>query len=215
MMIRPFLVCAGLVLTGCASSSGEPSGLQTAIAVAQGNDATVSPRFAALGTTPRPLMQIGLIDAGTAGTMVLEARNGPYEHYLSPNAASMTFNRGMLVQSYGFGESLVGAEVSEPLSLVLRGQSGTAERTHTYLGGDDRQSFRTFRCVIANEGTRSVQLPNRNTTAVFLRETCRNAEFAFENIYWVERGRGEIIQSRQWAGPNLGAVSTRRAGLSR
>lgn len=213
-MIKRWILSAAVALAACSSTDGEPSGLQTAIAIAQGDDTTVTPRFAALGSAPRPLMQIGLIDAGTAGTMVLEARNGPYEHYLSPNAASMTFNRGMLSQTYGFGEALVGAEVTQSLSLILRGQAGAADRTHTYLGGDDRQVFRTFRCTIRPEGRRAVQLPNRNTTALFLRETCRNAEFAFENIYWVEQGRGEIIQSRQWAGPNLGAVSTRRAGLS-
>ncbi|MEL6570939.1 MAG: YjbF family lipoprotein [Pseudomonadota bacterium] len=213
-MIKRLLLCAAVVLSACSSSDGEPTGLQSALAIARGADTTVTPRFMALQGTPRPLMQIGLIDAGTAGTMVLEARNGPYEHYISPNAASMTFNRGMLTQTYGFGEALVGAEVSQSLGLILRGQSGSADRTHTYLGGDDRQEFRTFRCTLRPEGMRQVQLPNRNTTALFMRENCRNAEFAFENIYWVEQGRGEIIQSRQWAGPNLGAVSTRRAGLS-
>lgn len=213
-MIKRLCLLASFALAACASSDGEPTGLQTAVSVLQNDQDVVTPRFAALVSTPRPIMQVGLIDVGSSGNMLLEARNGPYEHFLSPNAASMTFNRGVLHQTYGFGETLVGTEVSQTVSLILNGRSGTADRIHTYLDGDDRQSFRSYRCTITNEGPRAVQLPNRNTIAQFMRENCRNAEFAFENIYWVEQGRGEIIQSRQWAGPKLGAVSTRRAGLS-
>ncbi|MEL6641617.1 MAG: YjbF family lipoprotein [Pseudomonadota bacterium] len=213
-MIKRFCLLAACVLSACTSSDGEPTGLQTALSVLQSDQDVVTPRFVALASAPRLIMQIGLIDVGSSGSMLLEARNGPYEHYLSPNAASMTFNRGMLHQTYGFGETLMGTDVSQSIALVLTGRSGTADRIHTYLDGDDRQTFRSYRCTISNEGLRAVQLPNRSATAQFMRETCRNAEFAFENIYWVEQSRGDIVQSRQWAGPKLGAVSTRRAGLS-
>lgn len=215
-MMKRLISLAFLGFAACANSDGTPTSLQTAISTLQrDDDTTVIPRFAALTSTPRPVMQIGLIDAGTAGNMLLEARNGAFEQYLSPNGASMTFNRGMLHQSIGFGEALMATKVDQSLALVLRGQSGSADRIHTYLGGDDRQYFRTYRCVITNQGLRTVQLPNRSTSARLMRESCRNAEHAFDNLYWVEQGRAEIIQSRQWAGPNLGAVSTRRAGLSR
>ena len=212
-MMKRLFSMAFCVLAACSTSDGEPTGLQTAISVLDRTDDSVTPRFQALATTPRPIMQIGLIDAGTAGNMVLEARDGDFEHYLSPNAASMTFNRGMLHRMTGFGEALMATEVSGPLRLILSGQSGTADRIHSYLGGDDKIDFRTYRCVITSRGSDTVTLPNRSASATLMHESCRNTDHTFENLYWVEQGRGQIIQSRQWAGPNLGAVSTRRAGL--
>ena len=213
-MTRHLVSVAALLLAACSSPGGQPTGLQEAYTLLAGDDGTVTPRFAAIATTPRPILQVGLPDAGTAGNMLLEARNGDYEHYLSPNAASITLNRGMLHNMFGFGEGLMATEVSEPLRLILSGQGGTADRIHTYLGGDDRTFFRTYRCVISAQGNQPVQLINRTVTARLMREDCRNAEHAFTNLYWVDQGRGDIVQSRQWAGPNIGAVSTRRAGLS-
>lgn len=211
-MIRQMLFAATAALAACANPGSEPSGIETSISVLQGNDG-ITPRFQELTQTPRPILQVGLIDAGSAGNMLLEARDGPYESFLSPNSASITLNRGMLHAIFGFGEGLMATEVSEPLALVLRGQSGVADRIHTYLGGDDRTVARTYRCVISDLGPRSVALIDRTVSARLMREDCRNAEQAFENLYWVDQGRGQIVQSRQWAGPNLGAVSTRRVGV--
>lgn len=213
-MIRYFCVAAALAVAGCASGGGEPSGIDTAVALVRGDAQAETARFQALRGSARPIMQIGLIDAGTGGNMLLEARNGPYEHYLSPNAASMVFNDGLLHQSFGFGEPLMAVEVAAVKALLLSGRAGTADRTHTYLTGDDRAAFRSYRCVITPAGTQTIDLPHRRATTTLMREQCRNADQAFENLYWVEQSRGQIVQSRQWAGPTLGAVSTRRAGLS-
>lgn len=213
-MNRHVLSAAALVLAACSGPGGQPTSLQEAYAVLTGDNGTVTPRFMALTGTPRPILQVGLPDAGTAGNMLLEARNGDFEHYLSPNAASITLNRGMLHNMFGFNEGLMATEVTEPLRLILAGQGGTADRIHTYLGGDDRTVFRTYRCVISPMGTQPVQLMNRTVTARLMREECRNADHEFTNLYWVDQTRGDIVQSRQWAGPNIGAVSTRRAGLS-
>jgi len=214
-MIRTLAFTAALALAGCSSGPLTPSsGIQEATAILSNNQDAISPRFAALAETPRPILQIGLPDAGTSGNMLLEARNGNFEHYLSPDASSITLNRGMLHNLAGFNEGLMATEVSDTLSLVMAGRSGTAERIHSYLGGDDRITFRAYRCRITDLGIEPVQLIDRTVTARLMQESCRNAEQAFTNLYWVDQSRTEIVQSRQWAGPTLGAVSTRRAGLS-
>jgi len=105
------------------------------------------------------------------------------------------------------------AEISENRALVFSGRNGWADRIHTYLGGDDRTTFRTYRCAIANQGSDEVALLRGTITTRRMAEACRNAEHNFVNLYWIDESRGEIVQSRQWAGPNLGAVSTRRAGV--
>lgn len=166
-MIKPLIPLAFCALAACSNSDGEPTSLQTAVSVLQGAGTSITPRFQALTTVPRPVLQIGLPDAGTSGNMLLEARNGDFEHYLSPNSASMTFNRGMLHRMIGFGDALMGTEVSGPLRLILTGQGGTADRIHSYLGGDDTTVFRTYRCVITPGGLEPVVLPHRRTTGAF------------------------------------------------
>lgn len=213
-MIKKSILCLALFLAACGQQGGEPSALDQARELISGED-EITDRFAALTTTPRPILQVGLIDAGTSGNMLLELRNGRYEHYLSPDASSIVLEDGILHSMFGFGEGLMGVEVSENRALIMSGQNGWAERIHTYLGGDDRTTFRTYRCAIANQGADEVALLRGTITARRMAEACRNTEHNFVNLYWIDDSRGEIVQSRQWAGPNLGAVSTRRAGVPR
>jgi len=158
-------------------------------------------------------LQVGFIDAGASGNLLLELRNGPYEHYISPDASSIVLQNGILHSMYGFGEALMSVEVTDPYALIIGGRRGTADRIHTYLGGDDRTFFRTYRCAIGSQGPDTVVLPHRTVQTNLMAESCMNADHRFLNLYWVDQSRGIIVQSRQWAGPNLGAVSTRRAGV--
>lgn len=211
-MIKRALTAAVLLFAACTNPGAEPTGIATSFSILAGDDAT-SPRFAAIATTPRPILQVGLLDAGTAGNMLLEARNGAFEHYLSPNAATITLNNGMLHGTLGLGEGLMATDVSEPLSAILRGQSGTTDRIHTYLSGDDRTDSRTYRCVITNRGPQTLTFLGQSVATRLVSEECRNTDQAFENLYWVEVARNQIVQSRQWAGPRLGAISMRRVGV--
>lgn len=211
-MIKRFCVGAILFLAACTNPGAEPTGIQTSLSILAGDD-TVTPRFAALASAPRPILQVGLLETATAGNMVLEARDGGFEHYLSPNGASITLDNGMLHSMSGFPDGLMASDTSEPLFAILRGQTGTTDRIHTYLGGDDRVVSRTYRCVLTNRGDQTLTFMNRTVATRLMSEDCRNAENAFENLYWVDQARAQIVQSRQWAGPRLGAVSMRRAGV--
>jgi len=213
-MIKRTILGLALLLGACGQQSGEPSTFDQARALIVGGD-DITDRFTALAQTPRPILQVGLIDAGTSGNMILEQRDGRYERYLSPDASSIILEDGILHSMFGFGEGLMGVEVSENRALIMSGQNGWADRIHTYLGGDDRTTFRAYRCAIANQGADEVALLRGTITARRMAEACRNAEHNFVNLYWIDDSRGEIVQSRQWAGPNLGAVSTRRAGVPR
>ena len=210
--MRSLIIGLTAMLAACSSQSNEPSAFEQAQSLFT-QDELVTNRFAAIAQTPRPILQVGLIDAGTSGNMLLEARDGRYERYLSPDASSIILEDGFLHSMFGFGEGLMGVEISENRALVFSGRNGWADRIHTYLGGDDRTTFRTYRCAIANQGSDEVALLRGTITTRRMAEACRNAEHNFVNLYWIDESRGEIVQSRQWAGPNLGAVSTRRAGV--
>ena len=211
-MIRGAIAGAVILLAACTNPGAEPTGIATSVSVLAGNDDTI-PRFAAISASPRPILQVGLLDAGTAGNMLLEARNGAYEHYLSPNGANIVLRDGMLHSTLGFGEGLMATDVSEPLFAILRGQAATTDRIHTYLMGDDRTESRTYRCVLTNRGPQTLTFLGQSVATRLMSEDCRNAEQAFENLYWVDDTQSRIVQSRQWAGPRLGAISMRRVGV--
>lgn len=169
----------------------------------------VDPRFLRLLESKVPAMQVGLIEAKRSGTVLLEQRRGAHEIWLTPDGATITMEQGMLHGTRGFGQGLLASELSEPLALVRTGRAGASDRFHTYLDGDDRTITRTYRCIVRVRGPRDIQLSSGVARTRLLEEDCRSLNQEFENLYWIELPTGTIVQSRQWAGPFLGAISTR------
>lgn len=166
-------------------------------------------RFAQLFDQARPVLDIEFVDLGVAGKLVLEQQDGQYSRYLSADLGGIVLQNGVVHSMFGFGEPLAGAELSEPLRLILAGQSGQADRFHTYIDGENRAVTRTFYCQITALGSRDVVLENRQVVTKLLTESCQGLNQSFENIYFVDILGGEVVQSRQWVGENVGSIATR------
>lgn len=207
-MIRSLLVSLAFVLTAC-SSDTEQSNLESITSYFSPDEFAPPPRFASLFSEPRPILDIEFVDLGVAGKLILEQQDGPYARYLSADLGGIVLQSGMLHSIYGFGEPLVGADLSQPLALVLAGRAGQADRFHTYIDGEDRAVRRTYRCEIDVQGASSVELTTGSVMATLMSETCQSLTGSFENLYWVDRRRREIIQSRQRVGENVGSMVTR------
>jgi len=170
----------------------------------------VSPsRFASLLHEQRPVLEIEFIELGVAGKLILEQQDGPYARYLSADLGGVVLQRGLLHSLYGFGEPLVSAELSEPLSLITAGRAGFANRFHTYTDSEDRAQIRTYGCEISTVGAREVVLETGTVQTILMSEQCSGVGQSFENLYWVDRSRAEVIQSRQWVGKSVGSLATR------
>lgn len=207
-MIRFTLAIAAFALAGCSSNS-EGSGLDLVRNLVAPEAYVPPPRFTSLFNEPRPVLDIEFIDLGVAGKLILEQQDGAYARYLSADLGGIVLQNGMLHSIYGFGEPLVGADLSQPLALVLSGRAGQADRFHTYVDGEDRAVSRTYRCEIAVQGARTVDLTTGPVATTLMSETCQSLTNSFENLYWVDRNRREVIQSRQWVGDNVGSMVTR------
>jgi hypothetical protein len=116
---------------------------------------------------------------------------------------------GLLHSLNGFGEGLLASDVQRPLRHVREMRAGVSDRFHTYLDGNDRAVTRTYRCVFERRDVQDISLLDRTARARLMIERCRNLDQEFENLYWVDPRSGRVLLSRQWAGPYLGAVSTR------
>ncbi|MEL7257828.1 MAG: YjbF family lipoprotein, partial [Pseudomonadota bacterium] len=132
-----------------------------------------------------------------------------FEYWLSPEGAQVILQDGMLHGLRGFGEGLLASELTEPLALVRGLRPGVSDRFHTFLDGNDRAVTRTYRCLIERIGPEEIALADIQVNTVLMVERCRSLDQSFENFYWVAPARSQIVLSRQWAGPFLGALSTR------
>jgi len=168
------------------------------------------PRFNALLREPRPMLQIGLVNAGMQSRMVQESVDGPFVRYLSIDRASIILEHGLLHSLFGFGEGLMGADLSQVLRLVRTGQTGVAVRRHTYLTGADETIVRQFTCTISDQGESSVDTVHGAIATRLMYETClENGNPVFENQYWVDISTGEVMLSLQWVSEDFGSISTR------
>lgn len=209
MMYRSlFFMLATFLIQAC-STDTEQSSVARASNYFSPGELVPPPRFVGLFNRPRPVLEIELVDLGVSGKLILEQQDGPYARYLSADLGSIILQRGLIHSIYSFGESLVGADLSQPLALVLATQAGVADRIHTYLDGEDRAISRNYRCDIAVQGVRDVDLETGTVQTTLMSETCQNLDQSFENLYWVDRRRGEVIQSRQWVGESVGSLITR------
>ena len=210
MMLRHGLWSLALtLLASCGTAVDEESALGQSLAGIIGNDADFVPRFVVLLQQEAPTLQIGFVDRETSGNVLLERQEGGFAYWLSPDGAQIILQDGMLHGTRGLGEGLLASELSQPLAMVRGLQSGWSDRFHTYLDGNDRAITRTYRCRIDNRGARELNLFGTPTDTRLMRESCRSLDQEFVNLYWVAPSSRDIIVSRQWAGPVIGAISTR------
>ncbi|UWR01246.1 YjbF family lipoprotein (plasmid) [Rhodobacteraceae bacterium S2214] len=207
-MIRFMLISFTLFLGSC-TSDPEWSTLDAATSYFAPREYVPSARFTALFREPRPVLDIEFVDLGVAGKLILEQEDGDYARYLSADLGGIVLQNGMIHSIYGFGEPLVGAELSQSLALVLSGQPGQADRFSTYLDDEDRPVRRTYRCEIGVQGMRNIDLVTGAVETLLMSETCQNLSTSVENLFWVDLKRREIVQSRQWISDRMGSIVTR------
>ena len=207
MIWRALFFCTTLGACGTASENVDP--FMLALTALQGQPEVISPRFAELAQAEAPALQVSFVELDTSTVFLLERRDGAFSYWLSVEGAQIVLQSGLLHSTRGLGEGLLASDLSEPLALVAAEQSGLVDRFHTYLIGDDRAETRTYRCRIDNEGSQEVALLDGLATTILMKENCRSLDQEFSNFYWVAPSSREIVLSRQWAGPELGQISTR------
>ncbi|SIO02889.1 YjbF family lipoprotein [Vannielia litorea] len=202
------LACCGLL--GCASGSvggvGAPQPRDVR-SKAQG-------RYAQLLQAGAPALQVA-VEKTDATTIVLrEVSRGGVDTYLSSDGIALKLRRGVLVGTAGLGGDMSGSDVSDTLALLGAGQTGTVKRFHTFLNGENKAITRTYLCLLGERGPRSIQVGTRSgalrtVATTLVAEECRSLDQSFENLYWVARPSGQVVQSRQWAGDFAGMVVMR------
>lgn len=201
------ILAAGLA--GCSSTEGVNPELRKWLS--QDDDVSdFSAEFEALSQSGAPALIVAVEDREQTAVFLRRVRRDGVENWISADEVSLDFRSGFLVGSRGLGGDLMTADVAQSRALVLSGRAGTAKRFHSYLGGEDQVEIRTYVCEIASRGARDVDLGKRVVATRLMQERCQGADQSFQNLYWVDPGRGEIVQSRQWAGAEIGPLASRQ-----
>lgn len=132
----------------------------------------------------------------------------------STDTETLTMREGVLVGTHGIGRDIASAQVT--VTPGRPGPSGGGERVYMIHHLDNKLVPVRMACDLADMGPETVEIIGRRHATRHLRETCAGgttyagAEGRVVNDYWVDSRRGEVVQSRQWAGPGMGYMRFRR-----
>ncbi|SLN66108.1 hypothetical protein ROA7023_03130 [Roseisalinus antarcticus] len=204
------LVLAGCGAGGAGNAPGGPAAGILARALPElGASVGADPRYQALVRGGAKPLQVGLVERDAQLIVALESEMNGIETYRSFEGVGFAFRRGMLVSVRGVVGNLMAADVSQSLALVQARRPGVSTRFHSYLTGNDETETRTYRCVIEDRGPREIQVGTAMRQTRLMAESCASLTDTFDNLYWVEASGGALLQTRQWMGPDDGAMSTR------
>ncbi|MCF2871336.1 YjbF family lipoprotein [Octadecabacter sp. G9-8] len=153
------------------------------------------------------LLRVSIISRDATAILLKVATNGSKVTWASQDGLSLAFDRGLLVASRGFGDDLMGTDISSAVASLRGG--GNHLRTLDFLNGLDEIERRTFQCSTVVTGSESLTIVERTYQTTVLEETCTDSNFGFKNTYWRDRD-GTIWQSRQWISVQTGYLGYQR-----
>ena len=203
-------VAGALILQGCGNGGVSERLINVASGETAPSQSVTQARFQRLLQAKQgPARNVQIEGTGIRGGFLREARRGTKETWLGTDGVTLTFDRGVLAGTAGFGAALQAADVAPTASAVLAGRTTQVERVHSLLSGNDTTILRAFVCDIEVSGSEVIELDTRNTRTRKMTETCYSLDTTFTNEYWVDPRRGAIVQSRQWAGEEVGTLRIR------
>ena len=215
------MLCTGLV---AACSGAAPNGVALGGSAFDGGFGRITQRlfsggqptaasapFQALLATPAPAIVVSVEDRDAATGFLRQSARDNVETWISPDNVALYLEQGFVVGTRGLGSDMMAADIRQPAALVLSRRNGQVQRFMSFLDGNDQVTVRSYVCEIQGRGARQIDLGAGLVPTVLMQERCTNPDQDFQNLYWVDAGTGQIVQSRQWAGDFIGPLAIRRA----
>lgn len=215
-MIRGLLALLCLFgLTACSSSGSDLSAVRGALSgvLGQRTAATANLRQTltpqAIANFNGPLMFVEVQGSGVQAGLTPGFRNGSVQQWFTQDAASLSFNAGIVTASRGLGDDLMSADVRD-VGAAVRGRRNQAERVHRYLTHENSLEIRAFKCSYVQAGPETAQTLAGAFSARRVEETCYDSNgLKIDNVYWVDRS-GVVRKSLQWVSPFVGYLDIQR-----
>ncbi|WP_193217606.1 YjbF family lipoprotein [Roseobacter sp. TSBP12] len=210
-VLRPLGFMFALVasLSAC-SSDAEKSNLLKELVSGQG-EVVPDPTFLAYEQAGAPTYLVSLEAKKQAYTIfVRQTTNAKGEEtWISLDKLSLGMKNGMIIATRGMGGDQLAGDPSQTLAALKAGRSGVTERFVTLLNGESQAETLAFRCEVERQRQADVDLGPYTADTDLFYETCRNGQIRFRNLFWVERGSRNLVQSRQWISETVGTLALR------
>lgn len=214
----------GLIVAGCTGGTDAPPAV---LQVLESGRRTIVERRAAGRQAERPPLTRAALD--TVATSALEVTLERPDHFAyvfvqtergddhpgrivvwrTEDNITLAMRNGMLIATRGLGGDLLSASV--PAAGDRPGPALGGERVMQLRGLDNRRVSLALACARLDLGPETVTIVEIAHPARHLRETCTSPDGgSVVNDYWVDPQRRIVWQSRQWAGPAIGYIRTRR-----
>lgn len=209
--LRPFgltlALCAGL--SACSSDPETPNLLMQF--VGGKDDVEPDPTFIAYEQAGAPSYVVSLESTKGAYTLfVRQTVNAKGEEtWISLDRLSLGMTDGMIIASRGLGGDQLAGDPSQTLAALKAGRSEITERFITLLNGENQPEILAFRCQVERQRRTALDLGGYTADTDLFYENCRNSQTQFRNLFWVERGSHELVQSRQWISETVGTLALR------
>lgn len=214
-----------LILAGCSGNNGGSANaptlyLQILDAGKQTIAAKTAPKVerppltrAALNTLEGSYLEVTLERANLLAYLHvnLERRDdspGKITVWRTDDNITLAMRNGMLIATRGLGGDILSA--SALASGDAPGPASSGERVLYIRGLDNKEIRLPLACERVDLGPDPVVIVERKHPARHLQERCDGGGGTVVNDYWVDSGAGLVWQSRQWAGPDIGYLRTRR-----
>lgn len=216
---------AALILTGCSGNNGGPANaptlyLQIFDAGKESIAAKTEPK------TERPPLTRAALDAVKGSFLEVTLERPDLLAYLYVNLerhddspgkitlwrtednVTVAMRNGVLIGTRGLGGDIASAKVQ--VRGDAPGPASGGERVLYIQSRDNKETRLSLVCDLVDLGPDPVVIIELKHQARHLQERCEGAGGTVVNDYWVDSAAGLIWQSRQWAGPHIGYMRTRR-----
>jgi len=211
-VLRPLGLILACVagLSACSSDEGTSELIEKVFN--RSDEADPNPTFVAYEQAGAPAYVVSLEAKDKAYTLfVKQTTNAKGEEtWISLDNLSMGMKNGMILATRGLGGDQLATDPSQTLAALRAGEDRITERFITLLNGENQAKTLAFRCQVARQRQAAVSLsPSYTADTDLFYEFCRNGDIDFRNLFWVERGSRNLVQSRQWISETIGTLALR------
>lgn len=189
------VILAGALLTGCAAQGPSAEQIRAGITPAQITQAS------------GPVLLAEVPGSHLAATMQHNQTRDGVETWKTGGNQTLSFRSGVLIQTRGLGDDLMGADVAGTLAALQGGPQADYPRLLSYLDGENRTILRAMTCAMSAPEPAQIAGIGTNFATRLRAETCHTTGLSVTNLYWQDAD-GTMRRSKQWIGPGLGMLVT-------
>ncbi|MDA5093064.1 YjbF family lipoprotein [Aliiroseovarius sp. KMU-50] len=199
-----------LTLVGCSSDERRNQTLRDVLNPAPLHNP--DPTFVALAESGAPSFLVSVENRENAlAPFVKQTENAKGQvSWISADMVGLATIEGMVISTRGLGGDMMAADMSGLWPLLKSGKNGTVEIFITHLTANDETKISSYRCQASPRGERRVDLGPYVARTNLMQSDCLNGHTTFQNLYWIEHGSLEIVQSRQWISHYVGTLALRK-----